>query len=584
MCVFKMNTIQTLFFVILCILAFFICIDLFLLIFQLLKKKNRTFAEMMDEKKSNRVSLVIDVRRKIVEIYYVYETNNKTKTLNYDEFTYSLDSENLKKLTEWLQFIQNNSEYGNYRRIELQMYDDTGNKRLYRCSLQNYIPESNKYFIMAQDITVSNQMIKDYEKKLSFYDTESFYEKIQTLLKLTLENELACIVTIRYKEYEAIMKDFKDDFVKLIDYEVLNRLEAILEEDMAICQSKEATFHIFLGKIMSFAKLKQKLKKILQTCSGNIVVGKGNFNINFLAGAMIIEENDPLNCLEKSEIALNQSLKRRFFNDKIRFFDKELSIIEKENVEKLSLVKKIIDEWDFDLVYHPILDVVTKKVSAYHVYISLNKEMDLSKEKFIAMAQEIGERKKYFVGIFEKILQQDLQLPVFIVIPHSQISRFCDAYASNEAFHKIDLKVMISFENLVVSETNLVTMEKIIKGNKESNQIQFGIAISNFQNPYLNEIIYTKLDYLMIFEEVIDTSFDSTHYQIAFLTNQKIAEQYDLSIIGVGVNSLYQYEKLFNIHAKWISGPLFNEKISENQLMDKHLLKQLNEIENKNKK
>ena len=59
---------------------------------------------------------------------------------------------------------------------------------------------------------------------------------------------------------------------------------------------------------------------------------------------------------------------------------------------------------------------------------------------------------------------------------------------------------------------------KIIKGNIESNHIQFGIAISNFQIPYLNEIIYTKLNYMMIFEEVIDTSFDSTHYQIAFLS------------------------------------------------------------------
>ena len=142
---------------------------------------------------------------------------------------------------------------------------------------------------------------------------------------------------------------------------------------------------------------------------------------------------------------------------------------------------------------------------------------------------------------------------------------------------------MISFENLVVSETNLVTMEKIIKGNIESNHIQFGIAISNFQIPYLNEIIYTKLNYMMIFEEVIDTSFDSTHYQIAFLTNQKIAEQYDLVMIGVDINSIYQYEKLFHMHAKYISGPLFNEKIQENQLSDQHLLKQLIELENKNK-
>ena len=224
----KLNAGQYFLIIILGIFAFFVLVDLVLLLFQFFKKKTRSFAELMDEKKSNRLSLVIDLSRNIVEIYYVYETNNKTKTLNFDEFTYSLDSENLKKLQDWLEFIQNNSEYGNYRRIELQMYDDSGNKRLYRCSLQNYILENHKYFIMAQDITVSNQMIKDYEKKLSLYDTESFYEKIQVLLKLTLENEIACIVTIRYKEYEAIVKDFKDDFVKLIDYEILNRLEAIL--------------------------------------------------------------------------------------------------------------------------------------------------------------------------------------------------------------------------------------------------------------------------------------------------------------------------------------------------------------------
>ena len=137
----KLNAGQYFLIIILGIFAFFVLVDLVLLFFQFFKKKTRSFAEMMDEKKSNRLSLVIDLSRNIVEIYYVYETNNKTKTLNFDEFTYSLDSENLKKLQDWLEFIQNNSEYGNYRRIELQMYDDSGNKRLYRCSLQNYIPQ-----------------------------------------------------------------------------------------------------------------------------------------------------------------------------------------------------------------------------------------------------------------------------------------------------------------------------------------------------------------------------------------------------------------------------------------------------------
>ena len=122
-----------------------ICI--FLLLINHLKKKHPTFAEIMNEKKSIRLSFVIDMNQKTVETYYVYETNNKSKIVNYDEFTYSFDSENLKKLTDWLAFIHDNSEYGNYRRIELQMYDEAVNKRLYRCSLQNYIKENNKYFV-----------------------------------------------------------------------------------------------------------------------------------------------------------------------------------------------------------------------------------------------------------------------------------------------------------------------------------------------------------------------------------------------------------------------------------------------------
>ena len=113
----KLNAGQYFLIIILGIFAFFVLVDLVLLLFQFFKKKTRSFAEMMDEKKSNRLSLVIDLSRNIVEIYYVYETNNKTKTLNFDEFTYSLDSENLKKLQDWLEFIQNNSEYGNYTNV-----------------------------------------------------------------------------------------------------------------------------------------------------------------------------------------------------------------------------------------------------------------------------------------------------------------------------------------------------------------------------------------------------------------------------------------------------------------------------------
>ena len=163
----------------------------------------------------------------------------------------------------------------------------------------------------------------------------------------------------------------------------------------------------------------------------------------------------------------------------------------------MSNVKKVIEEGKFDLSFQPIVDVETKQIEGYKVDYFINKDFDLPTEKFLMLAQEIGERKKFFVQILDGILNNPSQKTIFLVVHHNQLSRFCEAYASNEKYKKIDLKLMISFENLDVTETTLATLEKIIKGNIENNHIQFGIAITNFQNIYLNEIIYNKLKFIL---------------------------------------------------------------------------------------
>jgi len=86
---------------------------------------------------------------------------------------------------------------------------------------------------------------------------------------------------------------------------------------------------------------------------------------------------------------------------------------------------------------------------------------------------------------------------------------------------------------------------------------------------------------MMIFEKVLDASFDSTHYRISLQTSEQIANQYHLTIIGVDINNLYQYEKMFDMNAKFLTGPLFNGKIQENQIIDQNFIKQLKEVENK---
>ena len=39
--------------------------------------------------------------------------------------------------------------------------------------------------------------------------------------------------------------------------------------------------------------------------------------------------------------------------------------------------------------------------------------------------------------------------------------------------------------------------------------------------------------------------------------------------------------KMFDMNAKFLTGPLFNGKIQENQIIDQNFIKQLKEVENK---
>lgn len=571
-----------LFLILLCaFLAFLALVLLFLILKTSLRHKRKSFLELMDEKKTIRLSIVIDMQRQIVETYYVYETHNKSKTLHYDEFTYGFDSENLKKLNDWLKAIDE-SNVGYNRRIEVQIYDNSGKKKLYRYSLQNYIKDSKKYFITAQDITDSYQIIQDYNKKLAEYDIENFFENAQKILKNKLDNEYAYIISLRYKEFESITKDFKEDFIKLIDYEVLNRLEAILDEDMAICQNKEATFTILISKLSSPSKLKQRLKKLIQLCSGSIKVNNRTFDINFLAGVIGVSLNSDLSdATEKSEIALSQTLKRRFLNDKIKFFDEELSNIERQKMENISMVRDIINNETFELVSIPIIDTNSKKVVAYKLDLFLGNGVELNKEQFLSYAQEIGERRNFFTKLFDKIYNMNLNMPVYINISHEQIPRFCAAYAAKDYFKTIKLKVVISFDTLEVTEMNMVSLEKTIKINMDYYKIEFGVLVNNFKDQYLNELIYSKLKFMMIEGNVINKSFTSSHNKIALHTNEMVANQYNFEIIGSDISSLEQYEKLYEMESKYISGPLFNNKLSDNQITDSNFLKQISEIENR---
>ncbi len=562
-----------------------------LLLIQFCKKKNPSFTETMNAKKNIRFSIMVDFKQDLVEIYSVYETNNKTKTMSFEEFTYYFDSENLKKMNEWLKRIEKNGELSNINseQIELAMYDFNGKKRLYHCTLRNFIPNRKKFFINAQDITDNNPMIKEYENKLSLYSSEKFYEKINLLMEDNLDNEIGLLVSIRYKGYNAIAKNYEMDYVKLIDYEILNRLEAICEKDMAICQDADSIFYIFLSKIVvgTISKgTKLKIKKILQTCSGTITVNKAKFNISFATGIKEVRKYDDLqNCLEKSKKALIRSSRRA--DEKIVYFDtSELAEIESEMEIKKSIVKQLVENEDFQLIQTPIINLQTKAVDGYFISILFNQTLlrnnkieDLNTESIFAIAQEIGERKKLVEAILNRIMDLKLESSIFISFSYQQVSKICEICFEQKRYQSLPLNFIMAFDHFVNNETNLMNIENLI--NKiENHQMHCGILIRNFKKISITESIYNKLQYMMIYSNVIEESFNLTSYRIALDNFVELAKHYQLKVIGAGISNSQQYEKMYDIGANYLTGSIFNEKIRDGKISDTTFLNQIDEIEN----
>ena len=561
-----------------------------LLCVTIFKKQNPSFTETMNAKKNIRFSIMIDIKQDFVEIYSVYETNNKTKTMSYEEFTYSFDNENLNKLKDWLDRIDKNDDVAflNSEQLEVAMYDFNGKKRLYRCTLQNFIKDRKKYFLNAQDITDNNPTIKEYENKLSQYSSEKFYEKINFLMEDNLDNEMGLLISIRYKGYYSITKNYELDYIKLIDYEILNRLEAICENDMAICQGTDSIFYIFISKVLvgPLAKTtKQKIKKILQTCSGTIEVNKAKFNLSFATGIKEVRKFDDLQvCMEMAKKALIRSFRKA--DDKIVYFDtSELAEMESVLEIKKAVVKQLVDNEDFQLIKTPIIDIKSRLVYGYAINILFNQTFlraskvdDLNSESIFYIAQDIGERKRLVEAILNRIIDLQLDKPIFINFSYLQVAKFCEICFTQEKYKNLPLNFIISFDNFSNTETNLINLERLIN-NVEKHNMHCGLAIRNYKKLSIAESVYNKLKYMLIQNAVIEESFNLTSHKIGLDSFIQTAKKYNLKVIGAGISNPQQYEKMYDINADYLTGSFFNEKVKDGKLDDKAFLDQIDEIE-----
>ena len=546
--------------------------------------KDPSFNSTMNAFKSIQLSLLINLEEDKVEKYYIYDANNKSQIITFDEFCYSFDNNNVNRLKEWLNNIDDNFEYGGSKRIELVMLDENNKKRLYRFSLQNYLKESRKYFILANDITESSSVIQRYEKVYSSYDLEKFFDKINDYRRIHEIKYPDCIVSFSFKEYEEIIRDFKGDSLKLLDYAILAKIEKFKEDDDIICQYKEGTFLMYSPQIEDLKYFKKRLKKLLNNCSGVINTVKSRFNLTFVCGVSILKEDSIITRkIIESSLAAKQALKKSFINDKVVFFNAELSKIQDEKVQKLQIVRKIIEEDLFSLTFTPIINK-DWKVVGYNLDIICDSFPNISRNEIFDGAQEMGIRKILFTKLFNTICDfiTSKSMIFFLNFEYQHLGRLYETYISSPEYKKINCVFCLEFNNFDNKNITYRSIEKMMGQVRKNSNIKFAISSNKSQRNYLTETIYNRSDYLLLRGKLVNDSLETYYNKSNLEIQSRIANQYKLKLVGLDIKNIAQLEFLYNLDTLYFSGPLFTSKILKGQVNDNQLLKQLIDLKQTN--
>lgn len=253
--------------------------------------KTPTFQSTLQAYQTTRLAILIHLLDDKVEKYDL--TTSSVQVVTFTEFCYSLDATNVGRLKEWLTDIKETYEFGARKRKQIIMYDSHHKKRVFRFVLQNYYPETQKYFMTAEDITESSSLIHRYNEIFVDYDAEKFYELIRLYESEQKEEHTDCICFITYREFLSIDTEVKGDLLKLLDFAILGKLEKVKNENEHIGQYKTGKFLLHSPQVTDMKLYKKHIKEILSYCSGMTSTVKKRFDLNFVCGVTVLK-NEPM--------------------------------------------------------------------------------------------------------------------------------------------------------------------------------------------------------------------------------------------------------------------------------------------------
>ncbi len=437
------------------------------------------------------------------------------------------------------------------------------------------------------DISREKQAEKSL-KKLALYDTLSDLPNrhyFQSFLRDTLYRAR------RYKHPLALIYIDLDNFKTINDtlghhigdkliQRVANKLRKSLRGSDFIARLGGDEFAAIIQDIDTEDAIGYTAQKIIDAFDKEIVIDGNQIKVSLSIGVSLfpLSAKDPQTLLKNADIAMyraKESGKNNFV-----IFTKELDEAVKRNQAIDAHLRQAIDKKQFYLVYQPIIEISTNKISSVETLIrwkcpELNNP---GPDIFIPIAELTNLIEKISLWVFKQALidmsdinqvSQSNKLNLSINVSSKQLLSHTFVNRINSLLKEHE----VCPSQIIIEVTESCVMNDIEKSSLLLNQLinsKVKIAIDDFGTGY-SSMLYLKhlpLSYLKIDREFINELPDDHNDAAIVRAINSLAGSLGLEVIAEGVENEQQLQFLSSINADKAQGYYFAKPLTLNELIN----------------
>lgn len=402
-------------------------------------------------------------------------------------------------------------------------------------------------------------------------------DRLSQLIKISKENNL--MFAVLYMDLDNF-KWINDNYTHEIGDQILQILTKKMlhntrrDDDFFRIGGDE--FVLIITNIATMDNVNNIVKNLLSIINQPIQIETIDIEMQISIGISIY----PLHGTTSSELLKNSDLAmykaKGSGGNKCEYYNKELYITNKANLDFESALQQALINEEFFLCYLPQIELASKKLNSLEALIRWNhpKLGVIPATGFIPYAEKHGHISSINAWVIKKVIAQNKIwsnkglniVPISVNVGLQQIRQ--DNFLKDISYNLQKNNLKPNYFGIDITENSYINSDEIINIINNIKKLGVQITLDNFGtgNMPLNYLKKLQIDFLKIDRSFISNMETDPNNKVIIESIINIANSLKLKIIAVGIETV-QHKDFFKQHnCKYVEGYYFSKPLSANQL------------------